>query len=80
MKTKLEIWKSDHNREERHYFVEGGDVGYQHNTYLFGYNPQLVPEALAAQIMALIEHERRSPGVAERPCDDGTSRCRLTTA
>ena len=51
---KLEVWKSDHNREERHYFIEGGDVGYQHNTYLFGYNPKLIDDDLAAMILEFI--------------------------
>ncbi len=52
---KLEIWQSDNNREERHYFIEGGDRGYQHNTYLFGYNPQLISDKTAAAILILIE-------------------------
>ncbi len=55
MDKTLEIWQSDHNREECHYFVKGGDVGYQHNTYLFGYNPQLVSEEKVAKILAIIE-------------------------
>lgn len=53
---KLEVWNSSENREERHYFIEGGDVGYQHNTYVFGYNPIVVPEALAFTIKTMIEN------------------------
>ena len=53
----IEVWNSDHNRQERHYFIRGGDRGYQHNTYLFGYNPELITEATAQKIMALIKHE-----------------------
>ena len=34
---KVEIWNSNQSQEERHYFLS--DEG---NTYLFGYNPQLV--------------------------------------
>lgn len=51
----LEIWHSSENREERHYFVKGGDVGYQHNTYLFGYNPQLVSDEIVGKIIELIK-------------------------
>ncbi len=54
MNIYIEIWNSDHNRQERHYFVKGGDNGYQHNTYLFGYNPELVSEETAAKILELI--------------------------
>lgn len=50
----IEIWKSDNNREERHYFIKGGDKEYQHNTYLFGYNPELVSEETAKLILDLI--------------------------
>jgi hypothetical protein len=53
----LEIWNSSENRQERHYFVKGGDVGYQHNTYVFGYNPELVSEETVARIIALIKAE-----------------------
>ena len=30
------------NHEERHYFIEGKGRGYQHNKYVFGFNPELV--------------------------------------
>lgn len=54
MKVRLETWTSDHSRTERHYFIEGGDRGYQHNTYLFGYNPELVSERLVKKILIAI--------------------------
>lgn len=50
----IEVWKSDHNRKECHYFIRGGNVGYQHNTYLFGYNPELIDDATMEKIMDLI--------------------------
>jgi hypothetical protein len=53
----LEIWISNENREEHHYFLPGGDVGYQHNTYLFGYNPRLVSETTVQEIIKLIEKQ-----------------------
>lgn len=65
MKLCVEVWRSDHNREERHYFVPAGDIGYQHNTYLFGYNPELVSEEIVQQIIDMID--------AGRPDDTGPS-------
>jgi len=41
-KLKLERWTSTMNHEERHYFIEGKGRGYQHNKYVFGFNPELV--------------------------------------
>jgi hypothetical protein len=58
---KIEVWNSNHNRQERHYFIEGGDQGYQHNTYVFGYNPALVDEATANKIIALIMRQDSWP-------------------
>jgi hypothetical protein len=58
----LEVWKSSENREERHYFMKGGDIGYQHNTYVFGYNPSVVPEGLALTIKTMIENHWASRG------------------
>lgn len=55
----VEIWTSTHNRKERHYFIKGGDKGYQHNTYVFGYNPKMVSPKLAKKIKALIVAERK---------------------
>lgn len=52
---KLESWSSSENRNEKHYFIEGGNRGYQSNTYLFGYNPEIISEATARTIMALIK-------------------------
>lgn len=49
----LEKWKSDNNRNEQHYFIKGGDNGYQHNTYLFGYNPDLLSEDFAHETLRL---------------------------
>lgn len=55
----VEIWTSDHNRKEVHYFIPGGDTGYQHNTYLFGYNPERVSSNTVQKILKLIEDEQR---------------------
>lgn len=54
---KLEVWNSDHNRQERHYFLPDSIMhGYQcQGAYVFGYNPELVSEETAAKIIALIE-------------------------
>jgi hypothetical protein len=46
---RIEVWKSDHNQEERHYFLSN-----EANTYLFGFNPLLVSEAKANQIIELM--------------------------
>ncbi len=54
MKVELEVWNSTANRQEKHYFIPDGDRGYQHNTYLFGYNPELVSEELARTFLAMI--------------------------
>ena len=36
----IEDWGSSENRKERHLFIGGtAKVGYQDNTYLFGYDP-----------------------------------------
>jgi hypothetical protein len=35
---KIEVWKSDDNQEERHYFLE------EDGSYLFGYNPKYFSE------------------------------------
>lgn len=59
MNISIEIWKSDNNRQERHYFVQGGDVGYQHNTYLFGFNPEIVSEETAKRILDIIVEDAR---------------------
>lgn len=55
MKIKIEHWTSNENREEKHYFIEGGNLGYQYNTYLFGYNPKIVSEDLARTILTMIK-------------------------
>jgi hypothetical protein len=46
---RIEVWKSDQQQEERHYFLSN-----EANTYLFGYNPLLVSEAKANQIIELM--------------------------
>ncbi len=53
----LESWSSNQNRQERHFFIPGGDRGYQHNTYVFGYNPEVIPQHLADRITRMIEEE-----------------------
>lgn len=53
----VEVWKSSENREERHFFIKGGDVGYQHNTYWFGFNPQLVSEDQVRRILLILEEQ-----------------------
>jgi len=51
----LEKWHSSENRHECHYFIEGGGKGYQHNTFLFGYNPELIPEEVAHALLEIVE-------------------------
>ena len=49
MKYRIEIWNSNHNQEERHYFMP------EHpNTYIFGYNPQLISSETAERIVDMI--------------------------
>lgn len=52
---KLEVWKSNMNQEERHYFRSNKGKGYQRHQYVFGYNPELVSEQSASLIWAIIE-------------------------
>jgi hypothetical protein len=45
---RIEKWKSSEGRAELHYFrAEDGE-------YLFGYNPQLVPEELLESVLKYI--------------------------
>lgn len=53
-KLKLEVWKSNMNQQERHFFIEGEGEGYQNDKYVFGYNPSVVSPAVAKKILAFI--------------------------
>jgi len=44
---KLEVWKSDQNQEEIHYFKDG-----EQNEYIFGYNPKYFTSEQIAEILA----------------------------
>lgn len=55
MKRFIEVWHSDNNREERHYFLKNEGAGYQQHAYLFGYNPQIISEAQVEQILEIID-------------------------
>lgn len=55
MTLQLEEWKSSANRKEQHYFIEGGDKGYQHNTYVFGFNPELIDESTADILLTIVK-------------------------
>lgn len=66
MRLKREVWRSTHQRCKVHWFVPAGtrwanasgDRGYQHNTYLFGYNPKLVYKRTVEKILRLIEQQK----------------------
>jgi len=51
----LEVWQSNKNRTEKHYFLMGGQHAYQDGRYLFGLNPQLVTPEQEAAILKLLE-------------------------
>lgn len=56
MKRYVEIWQSDQNRQERHYFMKDeNNHGYQNATYLLGLNPELVTPEQEAQILAILD-------------------------
>jgi hypothetical protein len=46
---KVEVWKSDQNREEIHYFEDDGE------TYLFGYNPRLIPKEIMDYVLEFVD-------------------------
>lgn len=55
MKLRLETWKSDENREERHYFLKDFQPsGYQSSPYVFGINPQIVTEDQVRMILEML--------------------------
>ena len=57
-KLKLEVWRSDHNRHECHFFLPGHGAGYQpEGAYYFGYNPQLITQDQLKQILAILNAE-----------------------
>ncbi len=51
---RLEVWKSNENQEEIHYFVG--------NVYLLGYNPALVPMGEVQKILLDLGYELPSNG------------------
>lgn len=55
--VKVEVWKSDYNREEKHYFFQlgNGNHGYQNAEYLFGVNPKYFDENKIAKILELLK-------------------------
>jgi len=56
MEPRIEIWNSNQNQEERHYFMP------EHpNTYIFGFNPQLVSTETAERIVEMILSEQPAP-------------------
>ena len=55
MIPELEVWQSNKNRTEKHYFLMGGQHAYQDGRYLFGLNPQLVTPEQEAAILKLLE-------------------------
>lgn len=63
---KLEVWKSSEQRQERHYFLQGGSDarGYQEGVYLFGVNPQRVTREQEQAILALLGYEELANALA----------------
>ena len=55
MTPELEVWTSNKNRTEKHYFLMGGEHAYQDGRYLFGVNPQIVPPETEAKILELLK-------------------------
>lgn len=56
MKPELEVWTSNQNRAEKHYFLkDGAQHGYQDGQYLVGLNPSIVPPETEAKILQLLE-------------------------
>lgn len=53
----IEIWRSDRNRHEVHYFINNGQMpGYQpQGDYLFGVNPKFFNEAKVKRIIAMLD-------------------------
>lgn len=54
-KLKLEVWKSNMNQTEKHYFMEGKGEGYQNDRYVFGYNPTVIEPKYAKKILEYIQ-------------------------
>jgi hypothetical protein len=55
LKLKLEVWRSDHNRHECHFFLPGDGSGYQPDgRYFLGYNPQLINEVQIQRILEIL--------------------------
>ena len=46
----VEVWYSSSHLEERHFFLED-----ERNTYVFGYNPQLVDDESVRKILKIIQ-------------------------
>jgi uncharacterized membrane-anchored protein len=55
-KLHIEIWKSDNNRQEQHYFLKDGEShAYQNAEYLFGVNPKHFNDEKISLILAMLE-------------------------
>lgn len=52
MTPRIEIWNSNQNQEERHYFMPGCA-----NEYIWGYNPKLISTTAAEKIRNIIMSE-----------------------
>jgi hypothetical protein len=53
-KLTLETWQSTEGKTEQHYFVRGiGGI----ETYVVGFNPEIISETGRAAIIALVEAE-----------------------
>jgi len=61
MTPRIEIWNSNQNQEERHYFMPEDP-----NTYIFGFNPQLISSQMAEYIVNMILSECSSAS-AKKP-------------
>lgn len=59
MKLSLEVWSSTDNRHERHYFIkDGAGASYQDGRYVFGYNPEIIPQEKVDRILAIINETK----------------------
>lgn len=55
MNPRIEIWNSNQNQEERHYFMPGSA-----NEYIAGFNPKLISEETAKRIVNMILSEQNA--------------------
>jgi uncharacterized membrane-anchored protein len=55
-KLHIEVWNSDNNRHEQHYFLKDGqNHAYQNAEYLFGVNPRYFNDEKISLILAMLE-------------------------